>query len=311
MLVSNHVKPNVMNLSLQIDQVDAHEMTREKFRKEYLLKSRPLILNGFAGLFPAGKLWTFEYLNRIIGDHKIGIFDNSRKTHTAYIRPDMEMSFSAYTEIIQKDQETPYRIFLFNMFKDFPQLRNEFPTPDLVQGPLGNIGFAFFGGKNTTVRFHYDIDCSSVLMTQVIGRKRVILIAPEYNRLIYKVPFSSFSLINPDKPDYDQFPALRHVQGYDFILMPGDALFMPSCYWHFNTYLEGGMAVSYRVLAEKPADIYNGIMNTTFRLMADKFMSSVLGDQWMEKKKNMAIESANNMLDEINREQNDRILINY
>ncbi len=145
--------------------------------------------------------------------------------------------------------------FLFNMFKEFPELRKEFPTPEIIKGPLGNIGFAFFGGKNTKVRFHYDIDCSSVLMTQIIGRKRVILIPPLYNSLIYKVPFSSFSLIDPDAPDFEKFPALRYVQGYDFILHPGDALFMPSCYWHFNTYLEGGMAVSYRALATKPADI--------------------------------------------------------
>lgn len=300
-----------MNLTLQIDHVDARDISREKFRKSYLLASRPLILQGFASLFPAGQLWTFDYLNQKIGDHQIGVFDNSVKTNTAYVQPHLKMSFSTFTEIIQRDEETSYRIFLFNMFKEFPEFRKEFPTPDIIRGPLGNIGFAFFGGKNTKVRFHYDIDCSSVLMTQIIGRKRVILIPPLYNSLIYKVPLSSFSLIDPDKPNYDKFPALRYVQGYDFILQPGDALFMPSCYWHFNTYLEGGMAVSYRALATKPADIYNGVMNATVRLMADKLMNRILGDRWMERKKNMAVENANNMMDQINKEQKDRMILDY
>jgi hypothetical protein len=300
-----------MNLTLQIDHADARNISRAEFRKSYLLAARPLILHNFASLFPAGKLWTFDYLNQKIGDFEIGVFDNSVKATTAYVQPHFKMPFSQFSEIIQRDEETPYRIFLFNLFKEFPEFRKEFPTPEIVRGPLGNIGFAFFGGKNTKVRFHYDIDCSNVLMTQIIGRKRVILIPPLYDSLIYKVPFSSFSLIDPDVPDYVKFPALRFVQGYDFILHPGDALFMPSCYWHFNTYLEGGMAVSYRALACRPMDIYNGIMNTTVRLLIDKILNRILGRRWTERKRNIAIANANEMMNQVNKEQKDSMLLNY
>jgi hypothetical protein len=300
-----------MNLTLQIDHVEANKISRDEFRKNYLLASRPLILHDFAYQFPAGHLWTFDYLNQKIGNYRIGVFDNSVKTATAYVQPHLKMPFSQFTDIIQRDEETPYRIFLFNLFKEFPEFRKEFPTPDILKGPLGNIGFAFFGGKNTRVRFHYDIDCSSVLMTQIIGRKRVILIPPLYNSLIYKVPLSSFSLIDPDAPDYNKFPALRYVLGYDFILHPGDALFMPSRYWHFNTYLEGGMAVSYRALACRPADIYNGIMNSTIRLVSDKILSGILGERWMEQKKKAAIENANDMMEQIDKEQKNNMLLNY
>ena len=281
---------------MPIDTVDARDMSREIFRKFYLANSKPLILKGYADLFPAGKLWTFDYLVNKMGNHKIGVFDNSKPKNTAYLTPDLQMSFSEFASIIQRDEETPYRIFLFNMFREFPELHKDFPTPELVRGILGHLGLAFFGGKNTKVRFHYDIDCSSVFMTQLIGKKRVILIPPAYEHLIYKVPFTSFSLIDPDKPDYEKFPALRYVKGYNFILQPGDALFMPSRYWHFNTYLEGGMAVSFRVIANKPVDIYNGIMNTTLRLLSDKFINAMIGASWMEKKKSIAIENANNMM---------------
>jgi hypothetical protein len=291
-----------MNLTLQIDQIDARSLSRKEFRENYLATSKPVIIKGFADLFPAGKLWTFDYLNKIMGDHRIGIFDNSKPKSTAYTTPDLYMTFSEFSEIIQRDEDTPYRIFLFNMFKDFPELRKEFPTPDIVKGPLGNLGLVFFGGKNTKVRFHFDIDCSSVLMTQLIGRKRVILIPPFYEQMIYKVPLGSFSLIEPDKPDFNKFAALRYVEGYDFTMQPGDALFMPSRYWHFNTYLEGGMAVSYRVLANKPADIYNGIMNTTLRLAFDKLMNRLIGELWMEKKKIIAMENANNSIKKIKKQ---------
>jgi hypothetical protein len=282
-----------MNLSLAINQADAPEMTRERFRKYYLSDSLPLVIKNFSTLFPAGRLWTFDYLDEKIGDHIIGVLDNRKKKLTAITSPDLRMKFSEFSAIIRRDEETSYRIFAFNMFREFPELRNEFPTPEIVRGLLGNLGLTFFGGKNTTVRFHFDIDCSGVLMTQVIGRKRVILIPPAYNRFLYKVPFTSFSMVDLEKPDYETFPGLKYVEGYDFILQPGDALFMPSGYWHFNTYLEGGMAISYRVHPQKPADIYNGIMNTTIRLLFDKAMNNVMQEKWMETKKTIAFENVN------------------
>lgn len=283
-----------MDLSLQVDKINANELTTDYFRNNYLKKSKPLIIQNYSNLFPAGKTWTFEYLKKKLGSYKVGIFDNRVKTSTAYVKPHFYMPFSEYLEIIQKNEETPFRIFLFNMFKEFPELRKEFPTPVIMEGILGKIGFAFFGGKNTTVRFHYDIDASNVLMTQLIGCKRVILVSPEYNKLIYKLPFSSFSLIDPDKPDLNSFPALKYVKGYDFTLYPGDALFMPSRFWHFNTYLEGGMAVSYRSMAHHSVDLYNGFMNTTLRLAFDKAMNKILKARWAEIKKEIAISCATN-----------------
>lgn len=282
-----------MNLSLAIDQADAQEMTRERFRKHYLSGSIPLVIKNFSTLFPAGRLWTFDYLDEKIGDHIIGVLDNRKKKSTAITSPDLRMKFSEFSAIIRRDEETSYRIFAFNMFREFPELRKEFPTPEIVRGLLGNLGLTFFGGKNSAVRFHFDIDCSGVLMTQVIGRKRVILIPPAYDKFLYKVPFTSFSMVDLERPDYDKFQGLKYVEGYDFILQPGDALFMPSRYWHFNTYLEGGMAISYRVHANNPADIYNGIMNTTIRLLFDKAMNNVMQEKWMETKKTITFENVN------------------
>ena len=285
-----------MDLTLKIDQVDHSDISVQEFRQDYLNKSKPLLIKGFSKDYPAGKLWSFDYFREKIGDFKVGVFDNSRKTNSTYLKPDLLMSFSKFLDIIQKDEETPYRIFLFNMFKEFPELRKEFTTPPHAKGVLGDLGLAFFGGKNTTVRVHFDLDCSSVLMTQFIGRKRVVLIPPEFETLFYKLPFSGFSMVDIENPDYEKFPGLKYVKGYDFIMEPGDAIFMPSRYWHYNTYLEGGMAVSYRILGNTPETVYNGIMNTSFRLFYDKMMGKALKDKWVEKKIAKAITKADREL---------------
>ena len=281
-----------MDLSLQIDQVAHTDITVEEFRNNYLNQSKPLLIKGFSKDYPAGNLWTFDYFREKMGDFKVGVFDNSKKSTSTYVKPDLHMPFSEFLDIIQKDEETPYRIFLFNMFKEFPELRKEFPTPPHAKGILGELGLAFFGGKNTTVRVHFDIDCSSVLLTQFIGRKRIVLIPPDFETLFYKLPFSGFSMVDIENPDYDKFPGLKYVQGYDFVMEPGDALFMPSRYWHYNTYLEGGMAVSYRVMANTAESVFNGVMNTSLRLVYDKMMGKVLKDKWVDRKMASSIKRA-------------------
>ena len=291
-----------MDLTLKIDEIQADELSVKGFRENYLKKQVPCVIKGFSKLFPAGEKWTLDYFKEYIGDFEVGLFDNSIKTNTAYVKPDLTMPFSEFIDIIKKDEETPYRMFLFDLFKDFPDLKKDFQTPAIIKGVLGHLGFAFFGGKNTEVRFHYDIDASSVLMTQFIGKKRVILIAPEYEDLIYRVPYNSFSLIDLENPDYEKFPGLKYVKGYDFELDAGDSLFMPSRYWHYNTYLEGGMAVAYRAMANTATDLYNGLMNTSVRILLDKSMNKLRKDHWMETKTKMAMDNADKKIREIEKQ---------
>jgi len=291
-----------MDLSLKIDEIQADDLSVKDFRENYLKKQVPVVIKNFSKLFPAGEKWTLDFFKEYLGDFEVGVFDNSVKTNTAYVNPNLKMPFSEFIDIIKKDEETDYRLFLFDLFKDFPELKKDFNNPEIIKGVLGHLGFAFFGGKNTEVRFHYDIDASSVLMTQFIGKKRVILIAPEYEDLIYKVPFNSFSLVDLDNPDYDTFPGLKYVKGYDFVLEAGDSLFMPSRYWHYNTYLEGGMAVAYRAMANNATDLYHGLMNTSVRILLDKSMNNLRKEKWMDSKTKMAFTKANNRIKEIEKQ---------
>lgn len=71
----------------------------------------------------------------------------------------------------------------------------------------------------------------------------------------------------------------------------GDSLFMPSAYCHFNIYLDGGYALSYRKIAHSFKDKYNGLMNVTFRLFLDKLMTTIAKDKWTQYKINKAIKN--------------------
>jgi ribosomal protein L16 Arg81 hydroxylase len=281
-----------VDLSLKIDVVD--DISVEDFNTNYLIPQKPLLIKG--GIIKktlAYTKWTADFFQQQLGDLEVDIYDNAKikaKT-TALTGGDLKMKFRDFLEIIKENKPTTLRMFLFNGFKYKPELQNDFPKPAIFKG-LINVGFLFFGGNSTSVRMHFDIDHSNVLMTQIKGRKKVILISPEYNDLIYKIPNNTFSLVDFDKIDYEKYPAMKYAKGYEFVMDDGDSLFMPSAYWHFNVYVDGGYALSYRKMAHSFADKFNGFANVTYRLLIDKLMTKVAKNWWTERKINGAMRNA-------------------
>lgn len=281
-----------MDLSLRIDKVE--HIGTKRFLKEYLEPQRPLVIKGLAKNTYAGKKWSINYFRQTMGHEVIDLIDNRNadRACSANTGSDLSMRFGDYLDIISKNEHTDLRIFLFNMFKLNPKLQDEFPCPRIFKGMMDGVGHMFFGGRNTTVRMHYDIDMSNVLHTQFAGRKRVVLFGPGNNDVLYRLPMNTYSLVDPDKPDYKKYPALLLAKGYDFILEPGESLYMPSGYWHYMTYLEGGFSISYRKVAHSMPMKLRGLNNLCLAMPLDKLANKMLGKKWLEMKRTAASKKA-------------------
>lgn len=279
-----------MDLNLKIDTVE--NISEKEFNREYFLPQKPVIIKGLINSTPAYEKWNMQYMREMLGSTVVDVFDNSKKTNSAYTFGDLQMPFCDYIDILLKNEPTSYRLFLFNGFKHCKEFKKDFPCPQLFKGILDHIGFMFFGSKGTKVRMHFDIDMSNVLHTQFVGKKRVLLISQEYNDFLYKTPFNTFSIADFDNPDYDKFPAMRYVQGYDVTLEYGDTLYMPEGYWHYMMYEESGFGVAYRKLAHTFENRMNGVLNVSARMWTDKLMNYIDSEAWNEYKHRVAMRRA-------------------
>lgn len=288
-----------MELSPHLDIVD--HIGKRDFNQNYFKLQKPVIIKGLtAGTF-AGENWSVDYFRKTMGEIEIDVYDNAnpKADASALTSPDLKMRFKDYLDIISKDEHTDLRIFLCNLFKYNPGLKKEFPCPDIFKGLLEDVGFMFFGGKGTTVRIHYDIDMSGVLHTHFGGRKRVVMIAPQYGDLLYRMPFNTYSLVDLDNPDYAKYPGLRFVKGYDVVLDHGDSIFMPPGYWHYMTYLEGSFSVSYRKISGNLKYPLEGLIHLCLQMPLDKVLSKVLGESWLKAKTKSAQKKADRYLEKL------------
>jgi hypothetical protein len=99
-------------------------------------------------------------------------------------------------------------------------------------------------GNQGRVAPHYDVHRN--LACVVAGKRRFILFPPEQIANLYLGPVLDapggvpISLVDESNPDFDRFPkykeALENAQ--EAVLEPGDAIYIPSLWWHGVTSLE-------------------------------------------------------------------------
>ncbi len=267
-------------------------ISQEKFKKDYLVNEKPVIIRGLWNEYPALKKWSVDYFKEELGDIEVGVFDAKlQREDRSFKQPDRKMKFADYLDSITANKESDVRLFLFNIFKHKPELKNDFSYPPLMRFYI-KIPFMFFGGKNAKVRIHQDMDWSNVFLTQLHGRKEVFLFHPSYSKLLYKYPFGVHSSVNIDQPDYEKYPGLKFVRGMHCIMEPGDSLFIPSGYWHYIKYPDGGYAINQRALSPKPGKWLRGFWNVVVLSNLDDLFRKIFGDHWFNYKVKKANKNA-------------------
>lgn len=259
----------------EIDRVQ--DISREEFEQKYLIPSRPLVITGLAHKWPASTKWTWDYFKEIVGNVKVPVYNNVRAGAKVPVNGgDGYMLFGEYIDMI-RNGPSEWRMFLFNLFKYAPYLKQDFTFPEeLLGGFLKSYPRLFVGGAGSIAHMHYDLDLAHIFHTQFIGRKQVLLMDNTQSELLYRMPLtmeSAASFVNwQNGLDTEHFPALEYANGYTTILEHGDTLFMPTRYWHHMQYMESGFAMSLRAW---PAGV-TAKANTIYHLLGIRGMNNLL-----------------------------------
>jgi hypothetical protein len=80
------------------------------------------------------------------------------------------MKMSDYINLLES-KPTNYRIFLYNLMKEVPTLKDDFLWPDIGLRLVKQMPMLFFGGENSKVFMHYDIDYSNISAFSFSWRK--------------------------------------------------------------------------------------------------------------------------------------------
>jgi hypothetical protein len=266
-------------------------LSREEFVKNYLKPQKPVVIEQLTVDWPAYEKWNLEYINKIAGDKNVPLYDDRPVKHDeGFNQAHARMKMSVYIELLKKGP-TNFRIFPYNIMKEVPQLQNDFKYPDLGMKLIKGLPMMFFGGTDSKVFMHYDIDFTNILHFHFYGKKRCIILAPEQSKFMYKVPNALITREDIDfsNPDLEKWPALKQAQGHVCELNHGEMLYMPEGYWHYMHYLSPGFSISLRSYPRKIKNLGKALYNIGIMRHYDNLMRRWKGQHWIDYKNEQAI----------------------
>lgn len=279
-------------MALQLQEIPrVKTITKEDFIKHYFKPQKPLVIERFIEDWPAFTKWNLEYMKQVAGDKIVPLYDDRPVDYKdGFNEPHAKMKMSDYIDLL-KHEPTKFRIFLWNVLKEIPQLQNDYSYPDFGLKLMKGLPMLFFGGRDSHTFMHYDIDLANIFHFHFEGEKQIILFDQKQNKYLYKVPHSLITREDIDfsNPDLQKWPALAKAKGYSTTLNHGEVLYMPEGYWHYMKYITPGFSMSLRAIARNPMNLSKAIYNIVIMRYYDNIMRRIKGQKWIDWKNTQAI----------------------
>jgi len=262
---------------------------QEDFSALYFKPLKPLVIRDLAKSWPASKKWTPEFFKTQHGNKQVKVYDDSFVTAgKKYMSQLKTLPLSEFINTVLSTSKN-LRMFLYNIKSEIPELVDDITFPTLVDGISRKFVFMFFGCKNSVTQMHFDIDMSHVFHTAMYGKKTVYLFPYEQGKNLHRYPFTCRSYVDVVKPDFNHFPGLKKLNGYQVTLEPLETLYIPSGYWHHIVYDEPGYSISLRcanhTLQGKLLGFYNLLIMSPF----DRLMNIISPQGWFNWKQQQAL----------------------
>lgn len=266
-------------------------ITKADFIKHYFKPQKPVVIEQFIDDWPAYTKWNFDYIKSVAGHKTVPLYDDRPVDYKdGFNEPHAKMKMSEYIDLLKKEP-TKFRIFLWNILKEVPELQNDFSFPDFGLKLMKGLPMLFFGGKDSHTFMHYDIDLANIFHFHFQGEKEIILFDQNQNNYLYKIPHALITREDIDfsNPDFEKWPALKQANGFKTTLKHGEILYMPEGYWHYMKYVTPGFSMSLRAIPRNPKNLGKAIYNVFIMRNFDNLMRRIKGQNWIDWKNAQAL----------------------
>ena len=246
------IQQQLSMLSSQAETVERRvSLSRDEFLDEFYSQNKPVVLTGIMNNWKALNLWNPQYLKQHYGtatvevqanrnsdpEYELNVEKHRRKVLLKdYIDWIVEKGESNDCYMVANNQNLDREDLkgLMNDLEVFPEYLNPEDTSRRV--------FFWFGSAGTITPLHHDP--VNLMLAQVLGRKRILLIPPRQTPFLYN-HVGVFSQVDPENPDFNKYPLYQNINPIELILKPGEVIFIPVGWWHHVRALDVSISVSF------------------------------------------------------------------
>ena len=239
-----------------VPRVDASELSREEFWRQWEIPRRPVVLTGLGRDWPAHRRWTLSKLAKRAGSlkFKIGTDDDGYavrlkfKYFAEYVKDKHQAALDDSPVYVFDPLDRPWLQHLLRDYK-VPELFAEDLFQHAGQARRPPYKWLVFGPARSGTGIHIDPLGTSAWNALLSGRKRWVLFPPS-------VPLQALQ-VRPPGVDREGVSWFKHVYPrtrradwpyappIDLVQVPGETVFVPAGWSHAVLNLELSVAVTH------------------------------------------------------------------
>ena len=236
-----------------VDEIDADQLTDfNAFMLSYVLKNRPVIIRNLARKQKAFNMWTDSYLIRRFENELLTI--ETKKNEDREV-PKTSMSIERF---LQQMRERPNELYAVHNLQNLG-MKRDLTLPSFLKCPEICVEDHTFWMSSGGTRSVLHIDSTDSILLQMRGEKRFVLIhQDESPKLAYRTAGHLQSGTSPVRNDYvdlEKYPRFKSVRALKGIMREGDAIYIPSCYWHQVNSKKGSVNLAVSIIFRHIYDI--------------------------------------------------------
>ncbi len=234
--IAEHIQRGGKGKVIQVERLK--EISPKDFRRDYLSKGIPVILEKGATAWPLAARWSFDNFRQRYGTEMIKLVQRKGVAADDEVAHGREFSEEIqFGDFLDQVIGGGSKYMRFSpLLEKFPELLDDFDHDFFKQMAGNNWGLTyqlFMGGAGTFTPLHNAM--TSFFFVNVCGIKRWALI-PNHYLAVMNPSADGFgynhSKAQIDMSNVDAFPGFDCIDRMEAVMHPGDIFFLPSWMWH-------------------------------------------------------------------------------
>lgn len=282
----------------QVTRLDAKSVDAETFQSEFVNRNQPCLIKGAGAHWKACALWQSpEYLRDRCGDVEVKVHTEPVVEADPLLTGADKFAWLAMLRLVQTPLRMRFREFLDQALAPTDEIDKLFflySVPlqrggalEALRGDVAGYGFlknpqnSLFGTyprnnvyfyRSSLTDWHFHLTAEA-LQTQVLGSKEVVLLPPTEIVWSYLAALQRQRLYLHDA-DLSGYPQSQRVVPYRALLEPGDALYIPTFWWHLvSTRGNASLGATVPTWWRPPAHVQYGPRFPAFRALLRSLVS--------------------------------------